>query len=138
MLVRIPSADLVNFLLARVNLDRFVVFANMHMNDTTYLLEESLSSLQKIYELENEIANKTTWDALTDQEKKDKQEALKSAESLAGYSTDFGRRNVSMLKEWTATVREPFMVTEIVDRLAAMLCFNIDLLVGPKMVRRRT
>lgn len=115
------------------NLDRFVVFANMHMNDCTFLLEESLTNLAAIYALETEMADTATWDALPEAERKDKESKLKSAEGQAGWSTDGGRRNISVLKEWTASVREPFLKPEIIDRLAAMLCFNLATLVGPKM-----
>lgn len=37
-----------------------------------------------------------------------------------------------MLQYLTAEVVEPFMVTEVVDRLAAMLDYNLAQLVGPK------
>src|SRR5260221_5640388 len=36
-----------------------------------------------------------------------------------------------MLKILTAETKEPFMMPEIVDRLAAMLDYNLDALVGP-------
>lgn len=108
------------------------MFANMHMNDCTFLLEESLTNLAKIYALETEMAS-PSFTALPEAERKDKQSDLKSAENQAGWSTDGGRRNISVLKEWTDAVKEPFMKPEIIDRLAAMLCFNLATLVGPKM-----
>lgn len=117
----------------RNNLDRFVIFANLHMNDCTFLLEESLTNLREIYDLETEMADTERWNALPEAERKDKESKLKSAEGQAGWSTDGGKRNISVLKEWTAAVRAPFLKPEIIDRLAAMLCFNLATLVGPKM-----
>lgn len=105
----------------------------MHMNDCTFLLEESLTNLAAIYALETEMSDKAIWDALPAAERKDKESKLKSAENQAGWSTEGGRRNISVLKEWTTNVREPFLKPEIIDRLAAMLCFNLATLVGPKM-----
>ncbi|KAF8501083.1 ubiquitin elongating factor core-domain-containing protein [Russula emetica] len=39
---------------------------------------------------------------------------------------------VDMLKIFTAETKEPFMMPEIIDRLAAMLDYNLDALVGPR------
>lgn len=105
----------------------------MHMNDCTFLLEESLTSLTKIYQLETEMADAAGWARRDEAERKDKTEELKSAENQAAWSTDGGRRNIAVLKEWTEQVKEPFLKAEIIDRLAAMLCFNLATLVGPKM-----
>ncbi|CDZ97514.1 Ubiquitin fusion degradation protein-2 [Phaffia rhodozyma] len=115
------------------NEDRFVIFANMHMNDCTFLLEESLTNLAEISAIETEMADTATWNSLSDTERQDKEVKLKSAENQAGWSTDGGKRNINVLQEWTGTVREPFLKPEIVDRLAAMLCFNLANLVGSKM-----
>lgn len=43
-----------------------------------------------------------------------------------------GNETVHMLQYLTAEVVEPFMVNEVVDRLAAMLDYNLAQLVGPK------
>jgi len=39
---------------------------------------------------------------------------------------------VDMLKIFTAETKEPFMMPEIVNKLAAMLDYNLDALVGPR------
>lgn len=43
---------------------QFVVFANMLMNDTTFLLDESLDTLKNIRELQELIDNKTEFSKL--------------------------------------------------------------------------
>jgi ubiquitin conjugation factor E4 B len=43
-----------------------------------------------------------------------------------------GNETIHMLRYMSAEVVEPFMVNEIVDRLAAMLDYNLSQLVGPK------
>lgn len=113
-------------------MDRFVRFANMHMNDTTYLLEESLTMLAKIFVLEREL-EAHAWDSLTPEERADKEKELNDSRGNGSFSTQYGKTNVTVLKEWTADVRDPFLATEIVDRLAAMLCHNLATLVGPQM-----
>jgi len=43
-----------------------------------------------------------------------------------------GNSTVHMLEYLTKEIPEPFMAGEIVDRLAAMLDYNLSQLVGPK------
>lgn len=46
---------------------QFVKFVNMLINDTTFLLDESLESLKRIHEVQEQMADTTTWDNLTDE-----------------------------------------------------------------------
>ena len=43
---------------------QFVRFVNMLINDTTFLLDESLESLKRIHEIESLMNNKAEWDQL--------------------------------------------------------------------------
>lgn len=43
---------------------QWVKFVNMLMNDTTFLLDESLDTLKSIRELQDLMENKTEWDKL--------------------------------------------------------------------------
>ena len=43
----------------------FVKFVNMLMNDTTFLLDESLDCLKRIHEVQEAIENKAEWDKQT-------------------------------------------------------------------------
>ena len=45
-------------------MDQFVRFVNMLINDTTFLLDESLDSLKSINETQQMMANGTEWEAL--------------------------------------------------------------------------
>lgn len=44
-------------------MDQFVRFVNMLINDTTFLLDESLDSLKSINETQQMMANGAEWDA---------------------------------------------------------------------------
>ena len=44
---------------------QFVKFVNMLMNDTTFLLDESMDTLKSIRELQELRENKAEWDKLT-------------------------------------------------------------------------
>lgn len=43
---------------------QFVRYINMLINDTTFLLDESLESLKRIHEMQEEMRNKEHWDQL--------------------------------------------------------------------------
>src|SRR5258708_37758071 len=102
------------------------------INDVTYLMDESLSELSQIYNIQQEMANQVAWGALPLQQRREREGTLHSLERQATSYTQLGNSTVDMLKIFTAETKEPFMMPEIVDRLAAMLDYNLDALVGPR------
>ncbi|KAI0712081.1 ubiquitin elongating factor core-domain-containing protein [Earliella scabrosa] len=114
------------------NSDKFVRFVNLMINDVTYLLDESLSDLAKIYEIQNEMKDRATYEAKPLQYRREREGTLRSLERQAGSYVQLGNSTVDLLKIFTGETREPFMVPEIVDKLAAMLDYNLDALVGPR------
>ncbi|KAG9010260.1 hypothetical protein FRB94_010788 [Tulasnella sp. JGI-2019a] len=115
----------------RVNMANFVRFANLLMNDCTYLLDESLSKLSEIHAIQIEMASES-WATRPLQERKDREKALQGAEQQATSYITLGKSMIDLLKTFTAEAKAPFTTAEIVDRLAAMLNYNLDALVGPK------
>lgn len=111
----------------------FIRFVNLLMSDTTYHLDESLSKLATIHNVQQAMANQEEWNAKSEEERKDLESQLQQAESSAPFHTHQGRSHVQLIKEFTATTKEPFLTPEIVDRLAATLDENLVTLVGPKM-----
>jgi ubiquitin conjugation factor E4 B len=114
------------------NIDKFVRFVNLMINDVTYLMDESLSELSQIYNIQQEMANQAAWGALPLQQRREREGSLHSLERQATSYTQLGNSTVDMLKIFTAETKEPFMMPEIIDRLAAMLDYNLDALVGPR------
>lgn len=112
--------------------DRFVRFVNLLINDTTYLLDESLSTLAKINNLTKLKENPQAWAALDEEEKKDKVSQLRQAERMAKMDIGLCNETVRLLKIITAETQAPFVRPEIVDRLCAMLTFNLAVLSGPE------
>jgi ubiquitin conjugation factor E4 B len=113
-------------------LEKFVRFANLLMNDATYLLDESLSKLAEIHTIQLEMKNKAAWEAQPANQRKERERLLRTLEGQATSYTTLGKTTVALLKEFTAETKGPFMTPEIVDRLAAMLNYNLDALVGPR------
>jgi len=117
---------------SRDHIDKFIRFVNLMVNDVTFLLDESLSDMAKIHELQTELDDKATFDAQPAEYRREQQAALRNLERHAGSYTQLGNSTVALLKDFTAETIEPFMVPEIVDKLAAMLDYNLDVLAGPK------
>ncbi|KAJ3107752.1 hypothetical protein HDU97_003422 [Phlyctochytrium planicorne] len=113
---------------------QFIKFANLLMNDTTYLLDESLTKLTEIHKLQDEMANEVAWQELTPQQQQEKESTLRQYERQAQSYVSLGNETVHMLQYLTSdeAIVSPFMAAYIVERLAAMLDFNLAALVGPR------
>lgn len=117
---------------AETNREGFVRFVNYLLNDATFLLDEALSKLVTIHDIQQEMADKATWDAQTDEQKKDREKLFKQAEGMASSFLIYTYEVLHLLKTLTAEAPEPFLMGEIVDRLAASLDFNLNVLAGPR------
>lgn len=118
----------------------FIRFVARMLNDTTYLLDESLRELAKIHHLSNEIQNRQENDNLElainiEFEGKSFEELskeLSDSERLAKSFNGLSNKTIELFKLFTGSVPVAFCKLEIVDRLAAMLDYNLNQLVGPK------
>ncbi|KAK7497939.1 hypothetical protein BaRGS_00010810 [Batillaria attramentaria] len=95
---------------------QFVRFVNMLINDMTFLLDESLDSLKRIHEVQDLMDNATQWNAIP---------------RCRSYLT-LATETVEMFHYFTEKIKRPFLTETLVDRLAAMLDFNLQQLCGPK------
>ncbi|KAJ3801572.1 ubiquitin conjugation factor E4 [Lentinula aff. detonsa] len=115
------------------NVDKFVRFINLMINDVTYLMDESLSELTQIHDIQTEMDNTEQWNSKPLEYRREREGALRQLERHASSYTTLGRSTVELLKLFTAETKRPFMMPEIVDKLAAMLDYNLEALVGPRM-----
>jgi ubiquitin conjugation factor E4 B len=120
------------------NADEFIKFANRLMNDVTFMLDELLSKLAEIKRLQLEMARKEEWDALSQEEREDKQTKLRSSEGLVESWTIYSREFLSLLIEFTGSSKAPFVSGEIVGRLTAMLDYVLVQLAGPRCADLKT
>ncbi|KAG6820710.1 hypothetical protein H0H93_012763 [Arthromyces matolae] len=114
------------------NVDKFVRFVNLMINDVTYLMDESFSELMQIHEIQVEMKDQAAWQSRTQEYRREREGTLRSLERQASSYTTLSRSTVELLKVFTAETKAPFMMPEIVDRLAAMLDHNLVALIGPK------
>ncbi|KAI5478750.1 ubiquitin conjugation factor E4 B [Pseudohyphozyma bogoriensis] len=114
------------------HLDRYVRFVNLLMNDTTYLLDDALLHLGKVADLQKQMDNKEAWEAQPANERQEKEKLLRQYEGTVKSDLDLGHESLRLIKLFTAETKGPFLTPEIVDRLAAMLDMNLNMLAGPR------
>lgn len=100
----------------------FVRFINLCVSDSTYLLDESLSKLTEIREKQIQTT------PLTAEEQKLLAQTERQCQSLLAL----GSESLTFLARLTAAIPSAFVRAEILDRLTAMLNFNLVLLAGPR------
>ncbi|KAM5270438.1 ubiquitin conjugation factor E4 B isoform 3-T3 [Hipposideros larvatus] len=111
---------------------QFVRYINMLINDTTFLLDESLESLKRIHEVQEEMKNKEQWEQLPRDQQQARQSQLAQDERVSRSYLALATETVDMFHILTKQVQKPFLRPELGPRLAAMLNFNLQQLCGPK------
>lgn len=115
------------------NEEFFIRFIARMLNDLTFLLDESLSQLSDVhsFQIELETRTKTSVSNLegTDDEIRQR---LSSAESSAKSYVGLANKSIDLFSIFTKDVPRAFIKPEIVNRLASMLDYNLEALVGPK------
>ncbi|XP_016368669.1 ubiquitin conjugation factor E4 B isoform X2 [Sinocyclocheilus rhinocerous] len=111
---------------------QFVRYINMLINDTTFLLDESLESLKRIHEIQEEMKNKDQWDQLPREQQQSRQSQLTQDERVSRSYLALATETVDMFHILTKQVQKPFLRPELGPRLAAMLNYNLQQLCGPK------
>lgn len=115
------------------NADFFVRFVARMLNDLTFLLDEGLSSLAEVHNLQIELDNRAK--GLSPTREEDVQELrskLSSAERQAKSSCGLADKSMTLFEIYSKDIPKAFVTPEIVDRLASMLDHNLESLVGPK------
>ncbi|KAI5926032.1 ubiquitin elongating factor core [Camillea tinctor] len=113
---------------SRINRQFFVQFVNLLLNDATYLLDEALTKLVKIHDYQKQLQDP----ALSHEEKEKVRTDLEQAEHQCQSWMQLVNETMGMMNLFTETLRDAFTMPEIVTRLAGMLNYNLESLVGPK------
>lgn len=120
---------------SRVNLQFFVKFVNLLLNDVTFVLDESFGAFKTIHETSKWLRDPPS-DADAEQ-RQEQEEKLQAAQRNAKSYMQLTNQTVSMLKLFTEALSDSFTKPEVVSRLAAMLDHNLEALVGPKKANLR-
>lgn len=114
----------------RVNLDFFVQFVNLLLNDVTFVLDESFTAFTQIHDLGKLLKNPPP--DMDQAARQENEEKLSAAQSKAKSYMQLTNETVAMLKLFTEALADSFTKKEVVVRLAHMLDYNLEALVGPK------
>lgn len=113
-----------------VNLDFFVQFVNLLLNDVTFVLDESFTAFKQINEIDKLLKHPPA--DMDQAARQENEEKLSAAQSKAKSYMQLTNETVAMLKLFTEALADSFTKKEVVIRLAHMLDFNLEALVGPK------
>lgn len=114
---------------AETNVDFFVRFVNLLLNDVTFVLDESLTAFIEIHRISEELKNSEDLEQTT---RTEKEELLTAAKGKAKSYMQLTNETVAMLKLFTEALANSFTMPEIVQRLADMLDYNLNTMVGEK------
>ncbi|PGH27512.1 hypothetical protein AJ80_00753 [Polytolypa hystricis UAMH7299] len=120
---------------AKENVDFFVRYVNLLLNDVTFVLDESFTAFLTIHDTQLELSQ---GGSMMDQTaRQEAEEKLTAAQGRAKSYMQLTNETVSMLKLFTEALADSFTMPEIVQRLADMLDYNLDAMVGPKSANLR-
>lgn len=116
------------------NLQQFFVRLVARMlNDATFLLDESLNHLHTIHECQKELDLRTSGiEPSNEDSDEDLQKRLDESERIAKSYVQLANKTILLFSLFTKETPRSFVIIEIVDRLAGMLNYNLQALVGKK------
>ncbi|XP_023530220.1 probable ubiquitin conjugation factor E4 [Cucurbita pepo subsp. pepo] len=110
----------------------YLNFLNFLINDSIYLLDESLNKILELKELEAEMSNTAEWEQRPAQERQERTRLFHSQENIIRIDMKLANEDVSMLAFTTEQITAPFLLPEMVERVASMLNYFLLQLVGPQ------
>lgn len=94
-----------------------------------------MTKFPKIHDLQEELRKLPS--TLTEEERAAKQDELATTESSARNYMQLTNETISMMKLFSESLSASFTMPEIVDRVAAMVDYTLDTIVGPKSANLR-
>ncbi|XP_051121088.1 probable ubiquitin conjugation factor E4 [Andrographis paniculata] len=110
----------------------YLNFLNFLINDSIYLLDESLNKILELKELEAEMSNTVEWERRPAQERQERTRLFHSQENIIRIDMKLASEDISMLSFTTEQITAPFLLPEMVERVASMLNYFLLQLVGPQ------
>lgn len=110
----------------------YLNFLNFLINDSIFLLDESLNKILELKELEAEMANTLEWERRPAQERQERTRLFHSQENIIRIDMKLAMEDVTMLAFMTEQITAPFLLPEMVERVASMLNYFLLQLVGPQ------
>jgi len=114
------------------NTSLFLYFINMLINDSIYLLDEVITKIKRINEIERLMNNAQSWLQLSQQNRLELEQEQVEDESYVTTFCRLANETLLLLHYLSSHDVETFLRPEMIDRLAVMLNYFLDHLVGPK------
>ncbi|XP_058081024.1 probable ubiquitin conjugation factor E4 isoform X4 [Magnolia sinica] len=110
----------------------YLNFLNFLINDSIYLLDESLNKIPEVKGIEAEMANTAEWERRPAQERQDRTRLFHSLENIIRIDMKLANEDIGMLVFTSEQISAPFLLPEMVDRVASMLNYFLLQLAGPQ------
>lgn len=109
-------------------------FINLFLNDAVFLLDEAIDHLIKI-KADEKDRDEGKWEGLPAKEKAEKEKGLKQMVNICRYHNVMSNKTVETLAYMSTEKEVPQLLCHavLVDRIASMLNYFLERLVGPKM-----
>ncbi|KAL9256429.1 putative ubiquitin conjugation factor E4 [Drosera capensis] len=92
----------------------YLNFLNFLINDSIYLLDESLNKILELKELEAEMANTVEWERRPAQERQERTRLFRSQENIIRIDMKLANEDVSMLAFTSEQITAPFLLPEMI------------------------
>ncbi|XP_023710863.1 ubiquitin conjugation factor E4 A isoform X2 [Cryptotermes secundus] len=109
----------------------FLRFLNLLMNDAVFLLDEALSNMAQLRQMQT-AREAGEWQQLPIHEREQNEGYLQHIGMIARFDNILGRETIHTLEFLTSKITSIFSHPTMVDRIAAMLNYFLFHLVGPK------
>ncbi|KAG8384649.1 hypothetical protein BUALT_Bualt04G0139900 [Buddleja alternifolia] len=110
----------------------YLNFLNFLINDSIYLLDESLNKILELKELEAEMSNTVEWESRPAQERQERTRLFHSQENIIRIDMKLANEDVGLLAFTSEQITAPLLLPEMVERVASMLNYFLLQLVGPQ------
>ncbi|XP_077223679.1 putative ubiquitin conjugation factor E4 isoform X2 [Tasmannia lanceolata] len=110
----------------------YLNFLNFLINDSIFLLDESLKKIHELKEMEAEMSNSAEWERIPAQERQERTRRFHSQENIIRNDMKLANEDVGMLAFTSEQITAPFLLPEMVERVANMLNYFLSQLVGPQ------
>lgn len=109
----------------------FLRFINLLMNDAVFLLDEALSNMAQLRQMQA-ARDSGEWRQLPSHEQEQNEALFQNTGMIARFDNILGRETIHTLEFLTSEITSIFTHPTMVDRIAAMLNYFLCHLVGPK------
>ncbi|KAK1648488.1 hypothetical protein QYE76_066293 [Lolium multiflorum] len=110
----------------------YLNFLNFLINDSIYLLDESLNKILELKEIEAEMANTVAWNSRPAQEREERLRVFHQSENIVRFDMKLANEDVGMLAFTSEQIPAPLLLPEMVERVASMLNYFLLQLAGPQ------